>query len=347
MFCGFGSIILLVMIVNSHAIRHREEVNSDLMAETDRLEQELSIKKTYLAELKNASEKIDKEVVETRGLSERVIKAVSTQREELGHLDQDTIARLEHIKKLQADLKSIDHENKAQKAVQQEKREEQGKKVRAFKGEGDRQYLTGIKMGGKRILILVDRSASMLGSTIVNIIRRRNLADVEKRRASKWRRAVATVEWLGSQLPKSSRFQIMIFNETSQPLLAGSSGWLESGNGRSLNRAMTALKKIIPEKGTNLQRVFAAAKKMQPKPDNIFLITDGLPTQAASSSSKRKVSGEQRLEYFLKAIETLPTGVPVNTILFPIEGDPMAAPVFWQLAVKTKGSYIAPAKDWP
>ena len=39
-----------------------------------------------------------------------------------------------------------------------------GQQIRTFKGEGDRQYLTGLKLGGERTLILVDRSASMLSS---------------------------------------------------------------------------------------------------------------------------------------------------------------------------------------
>ena len=34
--------------------------------------------------------------------------------------------------------------------------------VRTFTGDGDREYLTGMQLGGNRILILVDHSASML-----------------------------------------------------------------------------------------------------------------------------------------------------------------------------------------
>ena len=47
---------------------------------------------------------------------------------------------------------------------------------------------------------MVDSSASMLGSTIVNIIRRRNLPDKDKVRAAKWRQALATVDWLTTQM---------------------------------------------------------------------------------------------------------------------------------------------------
>ena len=54
---------------------------------------------------------------------------------------------------------------------------------------GDRRYITGLKMRGKRILILVDRSASMLHEDLVNVILLRNSSEAAKRSAAKWRRA--------------------------------------------------------------------------------------------------------------------------------------------------------------
>jgi len=59
------------------------------------------------------------------------------------------------------------------------------------------------------------------------------------------------------------------------------------------------------------------------------------------------VSGEQRRRHFLAAVAKLPAGIPVNTILFPMEGDPEAAAFFWQFAMVTKGAFIAPSRDWP
>jgi hypothetical protein len=39
--------------------------------------------------------------------------------------------------------------------------------------------------------------------------------------------------------------------------------------------------------------------------------------------------------------------VPVNVILLPMEGDPMAPAAYWTLARRTRGSFLSPAKDWP
>jgi hypothetical protein len=43
----------------------------------------------------------------------------------------------------------------------------------------------------------------------------------------------------------------------------------------------------------------------------------------------------------------LPINVPVNVILLAMEGDPLAAPAYWTLALRTGGSMLAPAEDWP
>ena len=70
-------------------------------------------------------------------------------------------------------------------------------------------------------------------------------------------------------------------------------------------------------------------------------------TQGAGAPKKYMVSGQQRRSHFAKALASLPGGMPVNTILFPMEGDPEAAALFWQLGVTTQGAFIAPSRDWP
>jgi hypothetical protein len=346
MFCGFGSVILLVMIVNSNMVKYREQAISELKAEADRIEQELETKQELLVKLKNSEVQSNLEIIKTQGLSEQVLQAITAHRQQLGEQNQNTTATREHIKKLQSDLKSLEQGNRVMQAQLREQSKKTGTKFRRIKGEGDRQYLTGIKMGGKRVLILVDRSASMLDETIVNIIVKRNQSRQNKLAARKWRRVVATVEWLLSQLPPSSQYQLVVFNQQRKHLIPNK-GWLKATDANSMNQIMTAMGKIIPENGTSLYQAFQAIKTMQPRPDNIFLITDGLPTLGKTGSSKTRVSGEQRLEYFADAVKEIPRGIPVNTILFQIEGDPMAASAFWKLTVQTKGSLVSPAKDWP
>jgi hypothetical protein len=220
--------------------------------------------------------------------------------------------------------------------------------LRTFVGDGDRQYLTGLKVGGERILILVDASASMLDETIVNVLVRRNLPDARKRQAEKWRQAVATVDWLTTQLPRTAAFQVYTFHETAQPVVEGTAGqWLDAGDRDDLGRAIDALRRVVPDGGTSLHAAFSAVRTLRPQPDNVILLVDGLPTWGSSTPRRGKVTGKQRLRLFEQALEPLPRGVPVNVILYPMEGDPMAASSYWKLAIATRGSFLAPAKDWP
>ena len=78
-----------------------------------------------------------------------------------------------------------------------------------------------------------------------------------------------------------------------------------------------------------------------------MLVTDGLPTQGRSKPGNTTVTAQQRLSHFEKAVSALPDGVPVNTILLPMEGDAYAAAAFWKLAIDTRGSFMTPARDWP
>jgi hypothetical protein len=202
-------------------------------------------------------------------------------------------------------------------------------------------------MGGRRIFILVDASASMLDETVVGIIRRRNLSSKEKIKTAKWQQVVATVNWLTSQLPLTSQFQIYAFNETAAPLLKNTQGtWLDASNVDQLNQAADQIRSIVPEKGTSLLNAIMAMLAMRPAPDNIFLLTDGLPTMGSSKPWRKRVSGKKRLSLFNEAIGKLPQ-TPVNIILYPMEGDPLAADAYWRLAKSTRGSFFAPSGDWP
>jgi hypothetical protein len=344
--CGLGAIILLFVLVNAKSAAQRETVTTDLHAEADRLEQEVLAGEKYRVQARNAIEQTEVELVRTQGLSRSVIQILQEQKIELADSHEDTLASKSHVNKLKADLKSLEEELKRLKAGAKTQ-DELGTRLRKFPGHGDRQYLTDLKMGGRRIFILVDASASMLDETVVNVIRRRNLSTAEKLKSAKWQQAVATVNWLASQLPPASQFQIYTFNETAAPLLKGSQGtWLDAGNVEQLNQTVDNLRTVVPEKGTSLLNAFSALQAIQPPPDNIFLLTDGLPTMGSSRPWRNRVSSQSRLNLFNEAIRKIPRA-PINIILFPMEGDPLAADAFWRLAKDTRGSFLSPSKDWP
>jgi hypothetical protein len=229
-----------------------------------------------------------------------------------------------------------------------EEQQSDGNKLREFQGDGDRQYLTGLKLGGRRTLILVDRSASMLDDTIVNIIRRRNMALEDKLGAVKWRQVVASVDWLTAQFEPGSEFQIYMFNNEAVPVIKGSDGvWLKADDATQLDEAIRVLRRTPPEKGTNMLSAYEVAARLSPRPDNIILLVDGLPTMDGPTSSRSTVSGQERYNLHFRALRELPTGIPVNIFLYPLEGDYEAPILYWLLAFRTGGSFISVSRDWP
>lgn len=347
MTCGFGAVILFYMIIQANVGLRRDRQSLDLQAEVDRREVEVVEGRRHLVTLVNSLRRADEERAVTLGLSRRLLETLEEIESELATFEEDTLSRREHLNRLQADLRSLEEEAKRLSASIPSD-ETPGDRVRAFAGEGDRQYLTGLKVGGRRILLLLDTSASMLDRTVVNVVRRRNLPPEERRRARKWRQAVATVDWLTTQLPRDGRFQIYAFDETVRAVVPDSEEtWLDTGDRRVLDQAVTAVKRLAPSGGTSLERAFEALRALTPSPDNVILLTDGLPTQGVNPPRSATVSARDRLRLFRRATERLPGGVPINVILFPMEGDPMAPTAFWKLALTSRGSFLTPSVDWP
>lgn len=347
MTCGFGAVVLFYMIINASVGLRAGEMTSDLRGEVDRLEIEVLEGHKNLVELRNSKRIVEDELVTAQGLAARLLDQIEQLRVELATYRDTSLASRDHINQLQSDLKTLE-ESARRLSASAPSEELPGERLRSFVGDGHRQYLTGLQVGGERIAVLLDVSASMLDETIVNILRRRNLPDDVKRQADKWRRAVATVDWLATQFPQSSEFQVYTFAEEGGPVIAGTGGkWLDAGDREVLDAVVSGVRTLVPDGGTNLHAGLTALQQLRPPPDNLILIVDGLPTRGQERERKRTVSGDRRLKLFRSAVREIPGGVPVNVILFPMEGDPMAASAFWNLAVLTRGSYMSPSRDWP
>ncbi len=347
MSCGFGAVILFFMIINSHVNATTDDDTSALMAETNRLEIEVLEGRKNLALARNTKQKLETEIEDADSQIAQIIALIQELQAELDKYDNDTLAKIERVEKLQSDIKSLEEEVKRLLAVKQQQ-DAAGEQIRTFKGEGDRQYLTGLKLGGERTLVLVDRSASMLSDKLVNILRRRNLPKSEQLRSRKWRQVVASVDWLTSQFRQGTEFQIYMFNNKAEPVIQGTDGiWLKADDDTQLNEAIRVLRRTVPENGTNMHAAFRIATQLSPRPDNIILLVDGMPTMDAETTSKQVVSSNERGNIFARAVRELPSGIPVNIMLYPMEGDLNAPISYWSLALTTRGSFVSVSRDWP
>ncbi len=347
MSCGFGAVILFFMIINSRSDVAPNDQTKALQAETNKLEIEVLEGRKNLALARTSIQKLETEEEEASDQISIIKALIAELQAELAKYDNDTLAKIKAIEKLQSDIKSLEDEVKRLLALKKEG-EAAGERARSFKGEGDRQYLTGLKLGGERTLILVDRSTSMLHETIVNILRRKNLPESEQLLSRKWRQVVASVDWLSSQFRPGTEYQIYMFNNVTEPVLKGTDGlWLKADDTDQLDEAVRQLRRTVPKNGTNMYAAFQVIRDMKPRPDNVILLVDSMPTMDQATSSKSVIGAGERANLFTAATQLVPSGIPINVMLYPMEGDPAAVTSFWSLALKSRGSMISVSHDWP
>jgi signal transduction histidine kinase len=343
--CGFGAIILFYMIITAQVDIRRENTLEVPQAEVDRVELQLIVGRRNLAQLKAELERLVKEWAASRAAREEIVDEIARTQEELEELTAGSDARTDLIEQLRRDLAALSAQTES--AAESPTPEDAGNFIRQVRGEGYRQYLTGLRMGGERILILVDASTSMLDRTLVNILRRRNMSEAQQRNAPKWQQVVNTIDWLTAQIPATSQFQVIAFNDDAWSLVEGTEGQWIQASGDTLDQAVDAMRALTPAGGTSLHAAFEAANALEPKPDNIYLLVDGLPTRGEVIPARAGVTGRERLNHFDRAMRNAPFNVPMNIILFPMEGDPLAGPAYWTLALRSGGSMMAPSEDWP
>ncbi len=348
MFCGFGAVVLLVLIINSQIVSDNKIKNETLFLELEQLKKESKISENYHQKLKKTLQESHESFKNLKQAHSIVKKNLTEIQKEKMNDQEKSLSLKKQINNLENEIKKIDIQNGEQKNKVEIAVKRSGDKLRQYEGDGHRQYLTGLKMGGKRVLFLIDSSASMLDETIVNIILKRNLSDKVKRNTRKWQQAIKSVQWMLANLPSSSQFLLLSFNTEVKSLSRDQSyTWIKSHETSKINDLYLQLNRLIPEKGTNLIQALSSIKTMSKQPDNIILITDGLPTQGNNKTNNTKITAEERIKLFKLAIKKIPKGIPVNTILLPMEGDPIAAALFWKLAIDTNGSFITPSRDWP
>jgi len=348
MACGLGAIVLFYMIITAQVATRAAVVSVDLQSETDKLEEQVLEGRKNLIRARNVLESKQQEQVATEGEARRLQEMLEQLLEELATYENDSAASIESIEKLRSDIERLEKAKRQLAAKSSDTAPQTGQQIRAFGEGGTRQYLTGMQMGGERVLILVDTSTSMLARTYVNVVRFRSMSDELKVKAPKWQQAMDTVDWLTTQLQSGNKFQVYSFSEDVHSVLEGTDGtWLDVSK-EDLDRTVEEMRAIVPDKGTSLYNAFKAVKDMDPLPDNIYLLTDGLPTQGKTiPAAAELVKARQRVDFFNKAVKELPKKIPVNILLFPMDGDPDAAILFWQLALSTRGSFLSPSRDWP
>jgi hypothetical protein len=345
--CGFGAVVLFYTIVAGQSGIKRIESNDVLQAEVNKLEEEVLIGTRNLVVLRNTLQMTEIDTIQASARANSLIDEVGKAREEAINVGATSMAQREHINKLKSDLRQLEEGTRRLQTLAAAQ-VPAGERVRSFRGTGNRKYITGIKLKGKHILVLIDRSASMMDQELDRIITLRNQNPALRRATAKWRQTLDIADWLSTQFPSGSRFQMYGFNTDVTPLVPDTAGkWLNPGDPKQLAQAVETLRTLVPEGGTSLFNAYAAIRAFTPRPDQVVLVTDGLPTQGKDRGPRDYVNAAQRSRLFDEARRSLPPKVPIDVILLPMQGDLPAPHRFWSMARETGGNFLMPAADWP
>ena len=332
MSCGLGAVVLIFLLI-------KHNVNSNNIDENTLIEEATTLSKNNL-ELENEINLLSKKNLESikkvtslKTDLENFQKKQSTIKDEISGIDKTNEILESKLKKEESNLNNLDLIN--------------------LTGKNEQSYLTGLKIEGESIIVILDTSASMSDEKLINIIQRKISSNKIKSEGKKWLQAVRATKWILARLPEKSNFQFISFNESSK-IYSKNAKLFKANDKKVLNEIVVSLSSLFPEKGTNLLSAFEAVRKINATSPNIYLITDGLPTIGEKikllDRNKNSVSPKERLNIFRESesffIKNFP-GSALNIILLPLEGDIDAPYHYWQFTKKTNGLFFSPSKDWP
>jgi len=104
MFCGFGAVILIFLILDHNSTVTTSEQNPDLAAEVNLLREEVREGELGLVQLRNVFSDVSFEVVTAEGLARQIQEQLQTFLQELAALENSSVATEESIEQLRADV---------------------------------------------------------------------------------------------------------------------------------------------------------------------------------------------------------------------------------------------------
>ena len=327
MSCGLGAAVLLFLIID-HNLTKLAHASESGEGDRQLLEQSIQEQEELITGHQRQVQQLRREL---QSLAEQRVAAMTARAE--------FRAREPHA----SDTVRLEKELRQQKQKLQAAKK--SKQLMKKEGEGQRQYVAGFRVEGRRILILLDRSASMQDARIATIIRNKFLPVQHQVESYKWRWARSIFEWILAHMPKQSQYQVWGFSTTAVQALPRN-GWLQAKDEKRMEQVISEVQGWVPSGGTRLDTTLAKIAQIKPRPDAVYLITDGLPTQGKTWFRKNRVSPAQRMEFFQEATGKI-ASPPFNIVLLPLEGDPAAAGAYWSFAMQTNGQFLAPAEDWP
>lgn len=327
MSCGLGAAILIFFIIDFKSGS----------ASGEGLEQQISELQTQIQEYSRLNAQAGE-----------LMSAVQAEVAELASATAD--ATLANIN-LEIEHSDTASQNAAISAQLDEALKKQGAEV-AKPEPGLPGQLLGIKVQGSRIAILFDISASMSEARIIDVIVAQATGPTALAQGQKWGQARRLANWIVDQVPSASEFDLVAFSEQAKSL---SGGYIGKADAQAVAALKSTVLATVPNGGTNLSAAVEYVSRMSPPPTNVYVVTDGLPTQqnggrggvAGCKAKSEYVSGRCRANLLVAAQQSWSRDLQVDVFLLHLEGDSKAAPFYYAWARRTGGVLFSPSKAWP
>lgn len=316
--CGFGAVLLLFILTAKKQIILSDEEGIQSQAAAETLQAAIKEKETEQKALEKQIEALDPQP-DTTATSLAQLAA-----------EQERLAR--------------EVENQAQ-ALQAFKTETQPTEAAASldRPSADRSYLSGLRLRGPRAVILLESSGSMLAENAADAVSIMQQGSWQQ--AEKWLRAKKALKAVLAAIPKGTKVAVFQLAESTSPLSGSPNDpYIDPYDDAALISLLDRLENLAARGGADLAQGMRTVANLKERASSLLLIGDGLPTAPAPSG--RGLSEPERVNLFNQAMATRPN-YPFNAILFPFEGDPSAAGLFWQLSGRTGGITLIPDNDWP
>ena len=316
--CGFGAVLLLfILTAKKQIILSNEEANQS---------QEAAETLQAAIEEKNAEQKaLEKEI-------EALYPQPDTTATSLAELaaEQERLAR--EVENQARELNALETEAHPIEAP-----------ASLDRPSADQSYLSGLRLRGPRAVILLESSGSMLAENAADAVAIMRQGTWQQ--AEKWNRAKAALKAVLAAIPKGTQVAVFQMAEATSPLSGSPNNpYVDPYDNAALISLLDRLENLEARGGADLARGIRTVANLQERASSLLLIGDGLPTAPAPGG--RGLSESERVNRFNHAMATRPN-YPFNAILFPFEGDPSAAGLFWQLSGRTGGITLIPDNDWP
>jgi hypothetical protein len=334
MACGLGAVILIFILVDFKAF------TADPNDESQNIEQEL-------AGIENETARVAKSIDE---INDKIAKQTSKQDDSEQSTQDTTQKQNKMLQSISTEIAIVaDLENQLAGVS---KRVDDSSVI-AMSGKGEQNFITGMKVEGEQIGLLIDKSASMMGDNLLEVLGKLGVSDSQKVSSAKWIRTKRVAQWLIARLPDKSKVTMVVYSDDAKRL--GTGNVSSAAVGDAMDAILKELGNVVPNGGTNLELGLKTLFDANPSLTDVYVVTDGLPTLGGVLplkcrnfiSSSQSISSECRKSLFISTVSQIPGNIRVNVILLPIEGDPFASSMYWNWTRSSYGVFLSPAAEWP